>query len=230
MCMYLFARPQRTGFAVRIWSWCVLTASRVVRAGSRPSDCLRYMNSEHTQTHQECSIWNLQWKTKDACVCVCFSMGNSSSVITSSLSPAPDFTWHQKTPRYSKHLSSSNKLKSNPYDSCTIFWCHMLALCEEQTDSLIFPSNLQHTFCLPALCHHQFTDREESMVAMDFSGKSGGRVIQNPHEAQNAEQEEGQNWRVCMCMCSRETMKINSLNRIHATQCWNMLWIPAPLM
>lgn len=59
------------------------------------------------------------------------------------------------------------------------------------------------------------------MVAMDFSGKNGGRVIQNPHEAQNAEQEEGHNWRVCMCMyvCLRETIKINFLNRIHATQC-----------
>lgn len=41
----------------------------------------------------------------------------------------------------------------------------------------------------------KFTDRESSLVAMDFSGKSGGQVIQNPHEAQNAEQEEGQHWR-----------------------------------
>ncbi|XP_057178531.1 growth factor receptor-bound protein 7 isoform X2 [Triplophysa rosa] len=40
----------------------------------------------------------------------------------------------------------------------------------------------------------KFTDRDESMVAMDFSGNSG-RVIQNPHEAQSAEQEEGHNWR-----------------------------------
>lgn len=56
------------------------------------------------------------------------------------------------------------------------------------------------------------------MVAMDFSGKSGGRVIQNPHEAQNAEQEEGQNWRVCMCMymCSRE---INSLLKHAVNTC-----------
>ncbi|KAI4887451.1 hypothetical protein NFI96_017431 [Prochilodus magdalenae] len=38
-------------------------------------------------------------------------------------------------------------------------------------------------------------DGEESMVAMDFSGKSGGRVILNPREAQSAEQEEGYNWR-----------------------------------
>lgn len=82
-----------------------------------------------------------------------------------------------------------------------------LPLCEEQTENVsyspIFPSNLHHTCGLPPLCHHQFTDRESSLVAMDFSGKSGGQVIQNPHEAQNAEQEEGQHWRVCMC--SRET-------------------------
>lgn len=33
-------------------------------------------------------------------------------------------------------------------------------------------------------------------MAMDFSGKAGGRVIQNPTEAQSAEREEGQAWRV----------------------------------
>lgn len=37
---------------------------------------------------------------------------------------------------------------------------------------------------------------EASLVAMDFSGKAGGRVIQNPTEAQSAELEEGQAWRV----------------------------------
>ena len=31
---------------------------------------------------------------------------------------------------------------------------------------------------------------------MDFSGKAGGRVIQNPAEAQSAEKEEGEAWRV----------------------------------
>ncbi|XP_062416210.1 growth factor receptor-bound protein 7 isoform X1 [Pungitius pungitius] len=36
---------------------------------------------------------------------------------------------------------------------------------------------------------------EASLVAMDFSGKTGGRVIQNPVEAQSAEREEGQAWR-----------------------------------
>lgn len=46
----------------------------------------------------------------------------------------------------------------------------------------------------------KFTDRDESMVAMDFSGNSG-RVIQNPHEIQNAEQEEGHNWRVSVIIC-----------------------------
>lgn len=33
-------------------------------------------------------------------------------------------------------------------------------------------------------------------MAMDFSGKAGGRVIQNPAEAQSAEKEEGEAWRV----------------------------------
>nr|XP_055038851.1 growth factor receptor-bound protein 7 isoform X1 [Misgurnus anguillicaudatus] len=46
----------------------------------------------------------------------------------------------------------------------------------------------------PSRSESKFTDRDESMVAMDFSGNSG-RVIQNPHEAQSAEQEEGHNWR-----------------------------------
>lgn len=31
---------------------------------------------------------------------------------------------------------------------------------------------------------------------MDFTGKAGGRIIENPTEAQNAEQEEAQAWRV----------------------------------
>uniref|UniRef100_A0A3Q3LFH8 Growth factor receptor bound protein 7 n=1 Tax=Mastacembelus armatus TaxID=205130 RepID=A0A3Q3LFH8_9TELE len=39
-------------------------------------------------------------------------------------------------------------------------------------------------------------DSNASLVAMDFSGKAGGRVIQNPREAQSAEREEGQAWRV----------------------------------
>ncbi|XP_005725999.1 growth factor receptor-bound protein 7 [Pundamilia nyererei] len=39
---------------------------------------------------------------------------------------------------------------------------------------------------------------EASLVAMDFSGKAGGRVIQNPMEAQSAEREEGLAWRVRM--------------------------------
>ena len=42
---------------------------------------------------------------------------------------------------------------------------------------------------------------------MDFTGKSGGRVIQNAKEAESAEQEEGQAWRVgdtlCVCVCER---------------------------
>lgn len=37
---------------------------------------------------------------------------------------------------------------------------------------------------------------ESSLVAMDFSGKAGGRVIQNPTEAQTVGMEEGQAWRV----------------------------------
>ncbi|XP_041938668.1 growth factor receptor-bound protein 7 [Alosa sapidissima] len=63
---------------------------------------------------------------------------------------------------------------------------------------------------------------EDSMVAMDFTGKNGGRVIQNPKEAENAEQEEGQAWR------KREALR-NSLpnvpqssrpSSVHQTQPW----------
>ncbi|XP_067290430.1 growth factor receptor-bound protein 7 [Pseudorasbora parva] len=68
----------------------------------------------------------------------------------------------------------------------------------------------------------KFTDRDESMVAMDFSGKSGGRVIQNPHEAQNAEQEEGHNWR------KREALRhslptnghVSQFSAVHRVQPW----------
>ncbi|XP_028286981.1 growth factor receptor-bound protein 7 [Parambassis ranga] len=63
---------------------------------------------------------------------------------------------------------------------------------------------------------------EANLVAMDFSGKAGGRVIQNPAEAQSAEMEEGQNWR------RREALRcslpnLNSAARpssIHKTQLW----------
>ncbi|XP_069560577.1 growth factor receptor-bound protein 7 [Brachyistius frenatus] len=63
---------------------------------------------------------------------------------------------------------------------------------------------------------------EASLVAMDFSGKAGGRVIQNPTEAQSAEREEGQAWR------RREALRcslpnLNSAARpssIHKTQSW----------
>ncbi|XP_024141558.1 growth factor receptor-bound protein 7 isoform X2 [Oryzias melastigma] len=63
---------------------------------------------------------------------------------------------------------------------------------------------------------------ESSLVAMDFSGKAGGRVIQNPTEAQTVELEEGQAWR------KREALRgslpaVNSaarLSSIHKTQPW----------
>ncbi|KAM9425157.1 growth factor receptor-bound protein 7 [Pholidichthys leucotaenia] len=66
------------------------------------------------------------------------------------------------------------------------------------------------------------SESEASLVAMDFSGKSGGRVIQNPMEAQCAEREEGQAWR------RRETLRCSLLNlssaprpsSIHKTQPW----------
>ncbi|XP_032431289.1 growth factor receptor-bound protein 7 isoform X1 [Xiphophorus hellerii] len=45
------------------------------------------------------------------------------------------------------------------------------------------------------------SESENSLVAMDFTGKAGGRIIENPTEAQNAEQEEAQAWR------KRETLR-----------------------
>ncbi|XP_041670807.1 growth factor receptor-bound protein 7 [Cheilinus undulatus] len=63
---------------------------------------------------------------------------------------------------------------------------------------------------------------EASLVAMDFSGKAGGRVIQNPVEAQSAEREEGQAWR------RREALRCSLPNlssaarpsSIHKSQPW----------
>ncbi|XP_053727826.1 growth factor receptor-bound protein 7 isoform X1 [Synchiropus splendidus] len=63
---------------------------------------------------------------------------------------------------------------------------------------------------------------EASLVAMDFSGKAGGRVIQNPTEAQSVEREEGQAWR------RREALRCSLPNlssaarpaSIHTTQPW----------
>lgn len=44
-------------------------------------------------------------------------------------------------------------------------------------------------------CFPQRSVSENSLVAMDFSGRTG-RVIDNPVEAQSAAMEEGQTWRV----------------------------------
>lgn len=63
---------------------------------------------------------------------------------------------------------------------------------------------------------------ENSLVAMDFSGKAGGRVIENPKEAQRAEQEEGQAWRkrevFKFCQSNTESELQDSL--IHQTHPW----------
>ncbi|XP_068439433.1 growth factor receptor-bound protein 7 [Clinocottus analis] len=63
---------------------------------------------------------------------------------------------------------------------------------------------------------------DDSLVAMDFSGTTGGRVIQNPTEAQSAEREEGQAWRRREALrCSLPNM--NSAARssyIHRSQPW----------
>ncbi|KAJ7987706.1 hypothetical protein DPEC_G00329270 [Dallia pectoralis] len=68
----------------------------------------------------------------------------------------------------------------------------------------------------------QRSGSDGSLVAMDFSGKAGGRVIQNAREAQSAEQEEGQAWR------KREALRWSlpniplgpSSSSIHRTQPW----------
>uniref|UniRef100_A0A8C6SSL6 Growth factor receptor bound protein 7 n=1 Tax=Neogobius melanostomus TaxID=47308 RepID=A0A8C6SSL6_9GOBI len=74
-----------------------------------------------------------------------------------------------------------------------------------------------------SLCCLSLQSRSEaSLVAMDFSGKAGGRVIQNPSEIRSAEKEEGQAWR------RREALRcslpnLNSGPRpssIHKTQPW----------
>ncbi|XP_031416734.1 growth factor receptor-bound protein 7 isoform X1 [Clupea harengus] len=65
-------------------------------------------------------------------------------------------------------------------------------------------------------------ETEDSLVAMDFTGKSGGRVIQNAKEAESAEQEEGQAWR------KREALRYSLPNApqgsrpssVHQTQPW----------
>ncbi|XP_026207899.1 growth factor receptor-bound protein 7 [Anabas testudineus] len=63
---------------------------------------------------------------------------------------------------------------------------------------------------------------EASLVAMDFSGKAGGRVIQNPTEAQSAEREEGQAWRRREALrCSLPNLNSNTRpSSIHKTQPW----------
>ncbi|XP_027145621.1 growth factor receptor-bound protein 7 isoform X2 [Larimichthys crocea] len=63
---------------------------------------------------------------------------------------------------------------------------------------------------------------EASLVAMDFSGKAGGRVIQNPTEAQSAEREEGQAWRRREALrCSLPNLNSGARpSSIHKSQPW----------
>nr|XP_046232621.1 growth factor receptor-bound protein 7 isoform X1 [Scatophagus argus] len=63
---------------------------------------------------------------------------------------------------------------------------------------------------------------EDSLVAMDFSGKTGGRVIQNPMEAQSAEREEGQAWRRREALrCSLPNLNSGSRpSSVHKSQPW----------
>uniref|UniRef100_A0A7N6BNR8 Growth factor receptor bound protein 7 n=1 Tax=Anabas testudineus TaxID=64144 RepID=A0A7N6BNR8_ANATE len=73
-------------------------------------------------------------------------------------------------------------------------------------------------------CNYQLSNLgiEASLVAMDFSGKAGGRVIQNPTEAQSAEREEGQAWRRREALrCSLPNLNSNTRpSSIHKTQPW----------
>ncbi|KAM7370394.1 hypothetical protein PAMP_009947 [Pampus punctatissimus] len=66
------------------------------------------------------------------------------------------------------------------------------------------------------------SNSEDSLVAMDFSGKAGGRVIQNPTEAQSAEREEGQAWRRREALrCSLPTLNAAARpSSIHKIQPW----------
>ncbi|MED6276821.1 hypothetical protein CHARACLAT_006831 [Characodon lateralis] len=63
---------------------------------------------------------------------------------------------------------------------------------------------------------------EDSLVAMDFSGKAGGRVIENPTEAQSAEQEEGQAWRKREALrCCQSNMNSEPwTSSVHKTHPW----------
>ncbi|XP_036394171.1 growth factor receptor-bound protein 7 isoform X2 [Megalops cyprinoides] len=63
---------------------------------------------------------------------------------------------------------------------------------------------------------------EASLVAMDFSGKSGGRVIENPKEAQSAEHEEGQTWRkkTALRYSLPNACQSSHSALIHQTQAW----------
>ncbi|XP_015259863.1 PREDICTED: growth factor receptor-bound protein 10-like [Cyprinodon variegatus] len=63
---------------------------------------------------------------------------------------------------------------------------------------------------------------EDSLVAMDFSGNAGGRVIENPTEAQRAEQEEGQTWRKREALrCCQSNMNAEpGTSFVHKTHPW----------
>ncbi|KAM3591975.1 uncharacterized protein V6R79_010536 [Siganus canaliculatus] len=65
-------------------------------------------------------------------------------------------------------------------------------------------------------------ETESSLVAMDFSGKTGGRVIENPTEAQCAEREEGQAWRRREALrCSLPNLNSGARpSSVHKSQPW----------
>uniref|UniRef100_A0A3P8VIU4 Growth factor receptor bound protein 7 n=2 Tax=Cynoglossus semilaevis TaxID=244447 RepID=A0A3P8VIU4_CYNSE len=88
--------------------------------------------------------------------------------------------------------------------------------CNYQLSKLV-PKKLEGTNLTEHKCKS-----EASLVAMDFSGKTGGRVIQNSTEAQIAEKEEGQAWRWRESLrCSLPNLSSGSRpTTIHRSQPW----------
>ncbi|XP_066539604.1 growth factor receptor-bound protein 7 [Hoplias malabaricus] len=101
-----------------------------------------------------------------------------------------------KSPR-DRFCSQDLKLLCAENEQCRICWITAFRVFKygKQLQCNYLLSQTSPRLQIPPRKDTKWAEGEESMVAMDFSGKSGGRVILNPREAQSAEQEEGYNWR-----------------------------------
>ncbi|XP_076827092.1 growth factor receptor-bound protein 7 isoform X2 [Brachyhypopomus gauderio] len=117
-------------------------------------------------------------------------------------------------PRGHKFYSQDLKLLCAENEECKACWTTAFRLFKygKQLHCNFLLAQTSPTLEIPLRKDIKWDEGEASLVAMDFSGKGGGRVILNPREAQSAEKEEGYNWR------KREALRYSSANCVQGSR------------